>query len=139
VIALNINIGGIKNKLISKADWVTFLVSAYKRYDGDLERIFNHYTSFGDTGVLAQVTHSLRNMQSLKYKLWDSPHGYTGLFRAGVYAYLATEFGLLDKKWKKTIEKVLIGSGAAALTLEGSGPIPMHACRRSGDSRGWGQ
>lgn len=136
---MNISVGGIKNKIIAKADWAAFILGAWERYgdEGGLKRLFDHYTNFGKYGWLDQTLQTLGDPELLKYKLWDSPHGYTGMFKAGVFAYIATELGILDKKWKKPIEKLLKGSGAAAITLGGSGPN-SKADRPSDSSRNLG-
>lgn len=131
------NIGGLKTKLINKADLIAFIASAYERYP-DINRLFEHYTNFGEGGFLWQAGATLSDIHLLRYKLWESSHLYTTLFKGGLIAYLATELGFIDKKWRKTLEKVLLGSGAAALTLGGSGPT-SNSYGSSGGSRGWGR
>lgn len=130
---MNVNLGGIKNKLMNKAEYVAFLVSAYERFDGDLSTVSNHFLK---GGAIREVTKNIGDLDLLKHKLWDSEHGYTGIFKMGVYAYIAAELGLLDKKYKKTIEKVLWGSGLAAVVLPGHGGASSGS---SGGSSGGGQ
>lgn len=132
---MNISLGGIKGKLMSKADIVAFAVSAYQRYP--MDRLMEHYTDFdpNGSGVVMQLIETLKDPKLLKYKLWDSPHLYSTLFKGGFFAYLAAEVGLIDKKYKNVAVKVMKGSGAAAVTLGGSGPTPSGGSSRSGD--GW--
>lgn len=137
---MNISLGGIKGKIVSKADIVAFLLAAYQRYP-DMGRLADHYMNIDPSqyGGLGQALATLKDPKLLKFKLWDSPHLYTTLFKGGVFAYLAAEMGLIDKKWKKTAVKVMKGSGAAALTLGGSmGPTSNIENGSSGGSGSWG-
>lgn len=133
VIVLNINVGGIIKKIESKADWVAFLVAAYSRYP-DISRLIEHYTNVGEGGALWQAGQTLQIPGLLKYKLWESPHLYTTAFKYSLFARLLAEIDILPAKYKKLTEKIMIGAGAAAFTLGGSGPNsnPRHNSRGVG-------
>lgn len=106
---------------MNKADLIAFALSAYQRYP-DMGRLMEHYTNVDPSqyGALGQALATFKDLKLLKFKLWDSPHLYTTLFKGGVFAYLAAEVGLIDKKYKKVAQKLMMGSGAAAITLGGS-------------------
>ena len=115
---MNLNVSGVMNKVKKNADWLAFLLSAYQRFDGDIGQVVKHYTSAKPLNVLQHV---LSNPgMTLKHRLWESEHGYTGLFKISLIAYLATEFGLLPNKYKGLAKKIMWGSGVAAVTLPGS-------------------
>ena len=139
---LNLNVGGIVNKLQKNATLIAFLASAYERYP-DLGRLFTHYTNIGQGGALWQAGQTITNMALLKYKLWDSPHLYTTAFKAALIARLLAEVGIVvPSKYKKLTEKIMWGAGAAAVTLGGSGPAPSGGSHgsfgSSGNSPSWG-
>lgn len=104
----------VLNKIEEKADWAAALASAYFRIQED-------NLSVGDI-----IANALPNLQAsltpggLEWKLWKSPHLFTLLFKAGVLAYLGSDFGLIGAKWKNIGAKVAKGAGAAALVLPGS-------------------
>ena len=138
---MNFNVKGIQKKLMDKADWVAFLVSAWERYDGNIGGILGHYTSLDpEHGFLNELRRNLTNIGSLKWSLWESPHLYTTIFKISTMARLAVEVGLIPPKYKKTLEKVMLGSGIAAITLAGSGPEPSsgsHSYGGGGNSPSW--
>lgn len=117
---MNINTSGIISKLKNKADIVAFIVSNYEQHGG-VGKAFNYYTQ-SDMEFLKEAGRTFTTPGLLKHKLWDSPHLYTTLIKTGIFAYLGIEIGVLDKKWKSTIEKMIKGAGLAALTNYGSGP-----------------
>jgi len=119
--ALTMNFKGITNKLMDKADWLAFLASGYMRYDGDLGRLAGRYIAIKP--ALEELQRSL-NPRVAQYKLFESPHAYTGIFQASLIGYIACELGVIPSKYKKALTKAMIGSGAAALTLPSSGPEP---------------
>ena len=98
---------------------MAFILANYEQHSG-LGGTFQYYTQ-KNLEFLKEAGRTFSSEGLLKHKLWDSPHLYTSLIKAGVFAYLGVEVGVLDKKWKKTIEKVLVGAGLAALTNYGSG------------------
>jgi len=117
---MNVNLGGIMKKLENNAHWISFLASGYMRFNGDIDALINQYLS---GGVISELTRTLEYGPTfIKWKLFDTPHAYSGLFKASLYAWLAEEFGIVPSKYKGTIEKVMLGSGLAALTLPGSSP-----------------
>lgn len=113
------NISGIINKLEDKADWVAALASIYSRFGGDLSQAFNWYSQNALNDLL-NVT--LTNPAMIKYKLLDSSHAYTSLFKISLLGWFAGEFGVIPKRYQDLAIKVMKGSGIAALTLPGSGP-----------------
>lgn len=117
---MNINTNGIISKLKSKADIVAFIIANYEQHGG-VGDVFNYYTQ-SNMEFLKEAGRTFTIPGLLKHKLWDSPHLYTTLIKTGIFAYLGIEIGVLDKKWKKTIEKMMWGAGLAALTNYGSGP-----------------
>jgi hypothetical protein len=116
-------INSIIGKAEDKADWIAGILGAWERFNGDIGRIIDHYTRLDPKGegVATEVLRTLSNWKLLTYKLLQSPHVYTTEFKVGLGLYLASEFGLIPAKHKKTAEKILWGSGLAALTLPGSG------------------
>ena len=119
---------------MDKADWITALLCAYQKFGGNLEQIFSHYTS---TEVIREIT-DLRP-ENISYKLWRSDNTYTQIFKMGIYGYILAEIGIIPPKYKKTINKVLMGSGIAAMTLPGSGPARNSSGNfgSSGNSETW--
>lgn len=136
-----VNLKGIQNILMKKADYVAFLASAYERLP-DVGDIFNHYTSFGeDRGALYELRKNLTNMDSLRWSLWDSPHLYTTIFKTATIARVAIELGLIPPKYKKALEKAMLGSGLGAITLPGHAPAsynPSGNKSSGGNSVSWG-
>lgn len=117
---VNFNLNGIQKKLMDKADWIAFLAGAWERYNGDLSAMFKHYTTVNsERGFLLELRRNLTNMDSLKWSLWDSPHLYTTIFKTTTIARLLVEVGLIPPKYKKVIEKAMLGSGLGAITLPG--------------------
>lgn len=132
---MNLNLGGIERKLMDKADLVAFLASGYMRFDGDLGRLLHQYTS---KDVINELMFSLGSIEQIKWKLLDTGHAYSNIFKMALYGRIATEFGILTK-YKKTLDKVLLGSGLAALTLPGSSPPSRSSgFSSSGNSVSWG-
>ena len=126
------NLKGIQKKLMDKADWVAFLASTWERYDGNISGILGHYISLDpEHGFLNELRRNLTNIGSLKWSLWESPHLYTTIFKISTMARLGVEVGLIPPKYKKTLEKAMLGSGIAAITLPGSGPEPSSGSNRS--------
>ena len=130
---LNLNLKGIQKKLLNKADWLAFGASAYTRWDGDINSIIKHFTT---SRVIEAVTDSFSGLDRIRYRLLNSPHAYTQIFKMGIYAYIAAELGIVPSKYKKPIEKILWGSGIAALTLPASPPSEMESTLRSRGSSG---
>lgn len=128
MIDLNINTGGIINKLKKNADWVAFLASVYARH-GDLQWALDYYTDFGAHGALAQAQWSLSSMRNLTFKLFKSEQMYTGVFKISAIARLLAEFDIVPAKYKKLTEKLMWGSGLAAITLPGSGAPALQPKR----------
>jgi hypothetical protein len=60
-------------------------------------------------------------MDNLKWKLWQSPHLYTILIKAGIAMWAAGKLGVIPTRFEKL--GVNIGKGAviAALLMPGSG------------------
>jgi len=130
---MNINASGLVNKAKAKADWIAFLASAYERFDGDVGRIFSHYTSASPLNNLNRV---LKNpAQALKHRLWNSDHAYTGIFKLALIARGLVEVGILPSKYKTVSEKVMFGAGAAAVTLPAS-DLDSQPLRSSGGHGG---
>lgn len=133
---MNLNVSGIMGKLQKNADWVAGLASVYERFNGDLTWAWQWFTK----DALNEVMNMLKNPQIIKYKLLDSPHAYTGIFKMSLIAYLAAEAGLIAPKYKTLAVKAMKGSGVAALVLPGSGPIPENNSHRNsstGTSETW--
>lgn len=128
---MNINTNGIINKLKQNADWAAFLFSGYQRMNSDVGLLMTHFTS-GD--AVKEATRSLTDLKLLKWKLWDCDHAYTGIFKMSLIARLLIEAGIVPPKWKKTTEKLMWGSGIAAVVLPGSSP-PSSSSNRSGGGR----
>lgn len=122
---MNINTSGIMKKLTDKADLIAFLASGYYRFDGDTGRFLRNYTS---KDFMQNLKWAIKDP---KFFLWDSDHLYTQLFKGGVYAWLAAEFGIIQPKYKAIAKKVMWGAGVAAMTLPGS-----HGAPSSGGSDG---
>ena len=128
---MNLNVGGIMKKLEQNADWVAALISVYQRFDGNLDQVWQQYTS---TRVMNEIQNTLTHPWLIKHKLLESDHLYTGLFKAGIGAYIASELGIIPSKYKNIAKKIMWGSGVAAITLPGSGESHSHGS--SGGSGG---
>lgn len=131
---MNLSVSGIKNKLMKNADWVAFLASIYTRFDGDLGFIQDYFLK--PEHMWAQLTGTLTDWETIKWKLLKADHLATGLFKGSLLAYLLVEIGIIPKNYKKTVEKVMMGSGIAAIITPGSGP--QRGDRSSGPSGSWG-
>lgn len=127
---MDLKLGGITKKLEDNAAILAFAGSAYSRQP-DITALINHFTNLntegissgsGNYGALGEAILTLTDMQQLKYKLIDSDHLYTTLFKVGIGAYLASEFGIIGAKWKSIGKDIAKGAGAAAIVLPGSGP-----------------
>jgi len=117
---LNINLNNIQKKLMTHADKIAFLYAGYSRFDGDLGQLMHHYTS---KDVIDELRNTLKGgLEGIKWKLFDTGHAYSEIFKISIGAYILAELGVVPPKYKKTIEKVLWGTGLAAITLQGSNP-----------------
>lgn len=117
-------INNIIDKAQDKADWIAGLLSAWERFDGNIDQIISYYMKLNPkdpSGVGYQVMETLKDPSLLTYKLFRAPHMYSTAVKIGLGAYLAADFGLIAAKWKKTGEKIAWGAGIAAVTLPGSG------------------
>lgn len=144
---MNLNVGNIFKTAQAKADWIAALLSIHERFDGNWQTAFDHFTS---KWALHEVQVSFSSIDHLKWKLWNSPHLSTSLFRLGLMARIGVELGFLPSKYKKLTEKVMTGAGVAAITMpasmqamnamKGSGPTPSGSkgSYGSGHSPSWG-
>ena len=129
---------------MDNAHWITFLLAGYERFQGDLGQLFDYYVKLKPYNAMQETMKTLGNIELLKYKLLHSPHAYTGLFKLGLMGWFGIQFGIIPSKYKKTVEKILMGSGFAAVTLIGSGPTENPTPYRSsgfggsGNSPSWG-
>lgn len=110
------NVGGIVSKLEKNAELVTAGISVYQRF-GNISDSINHFTSMD---VFTEVQRTFTEKGLLKFKLLDSPHLYSGLFKIGAALYVGKELGIVPARWGKIGEKVAIGSGVSAILLPGS-------------------
>lgn len=107
---------------MQNADWVAFLVAAYSR-QGGIEPILSHYMAFPPNyGAIVEIQRTLEDLSLLQWKLLKSHHMYSGIFKMSLIARLLAEIGIVPSQYKKTTEKLMWGSGIAAITLPGSGP-----------------
>jgi len=120
---MNFNPSGILNKLKGNAELVTFLASAYKRFNGDIGAILHNYTS---QDFLQNLGFSIQDFNSIKYYLFESPHLYSTIFKTSFIVWIAGELGFL-KQYQTLAKKAMWGSGIAALTLPGSKGTPTNA------------
>ena len=129
---LNLNVSGIVGKLQKNAEWLAFLAGAYERF-GNLGGVVNQLNVLKgpQAGVILELQRCLADPNILKYKLLDSPHLYTTMFKGSIIAYLLAELGIIiPSKYKKLATKIAWGSGIAALTMPGSGPYQSSNSNR---------
>jgi hypothetical protein len=118
---MDISLGGITKKLEDNALILAFAASAFERFNGDINTIIGNYTNFGENGVGGELRRTLTDLGTLKYKLLNSPHLYTGIFKGGIAIWLLAEMGIIPSKYGKLGKDLLMGSGIAAVTLPASG------------------
>jgi hypothetical protein len=120
-------VGKIEKIVIDNATILSFFGSALARAGeanpadpiGELISMLNPIgTSYGP---IYEIMHNL-NFAGLKYKLIDSPHAATTLFKIGIGAWIASELGVIPAKYGSLGKKVATGAGIAALITPGSGP-----------------
>jgi hypothetical protein len=119
-----LNLEGIFDKAKDHADKIAFIVAAWERLGG-IDGIANHYLA-NPQNVFGEVTRSITDLNLLKYKLLDSPHAYSGIFKISAIARILAELGIVPAQYKALTEKIMWGSGLAAISLPGSGPAPTH-------------
>jgi hypothetical protein len=119
-----LNLEGIFDKAKDHADKIAFALAAYERLGG-IDGMANHFLAHPQN-VLGEVTRTLTSLDLLKYKLLDSPHAYSGIFKISAIARILAEIGIVPAQYKGLTEKIMWGSGLAAITLPGSGPAPTH-------------
>lgn len=114
------NIDGIIGKIEDKADWAAGIAAVYLRsLEGDFP-----ITDL-PASIMTQLGFLFKDpVNIIKYKLWDSTHAYTGLFKIGALLWGAHQVGLVDARYGKIGEKIAKGAGIVALVLPGSGPVP---------------
>lgn len=141
--AIALNLGGIKNKLMSKADWIAYVMSAWERIP-DMDVLFKHITDFSTEGALGEIGKSLTwkgadGSPLIVWKLMKSGHLYSSLFKVGGLAMILDELnlGIIPKQYLKVGKKLVMGSIAAALTMPGSGVPPSNSGGKS-PSGSWG-
>ncbi len=131
------NFSGILAKLEDHADLIAGLAAAWERYP-NLDELMNYATNPQHIMMEMQATFG-SGFAGLKYKLLDSPHLYTGLFKAGAALWILGQVDLIPKRYEDLGGKVAKGAGIAALLLPGSGPIPdVHNGLNSGSNRVFG-
>lgn len=127
---MNLGIDGIFEKIKAfvekNPETVAFGVSAWER-QGSVTSIISHYANFnseasGNYGALGELQNTLMHTDLLKYKLLESPHLYSKIFKWSAIGYILGELGLLSPHYKELAKRIATGSGLAALTLPGSGP-----------------
>ena len=124
---MDLKLGGITKKLEDNAALLAFGAGAWSRIP-NFNSLIGHFTNFGTGqaggtyGALGEAINTLTSPELLKYKLLDSPHLYTALFKLGVGAYIAGELGIVAPRWKNLGLDIAKGAGAAAIVISGSGP-----------------
>ena len=135
--AIAMDIGGIPNKLIGglekhaaiAAFGAGALARSYEANSTDpIGQLINHFTNLGTPltpgaggyGALGEAILTIQNIPLLTDKLFRSNHLYSLLVKAGIAAYIASEFGVLAPKWKKIGQEIAMGAGAAAIIMPGS-------------------
>lgn len=110
------DIGGILSKIEDKADYAAAAVSIYSRM-AETNMSLEEYVQ----RIPAELQSFLRNpIPNIQWKLLNSPHLYTQLFKLGAVLYIGAEAGVIGAKWKTIGAKVAKGAGAVALMSMGS-------------------
>lgn len=95
---------------------------------GDLVNFFTMQSSWN---VMTELNHTLNDpnglIGNLKWKLWQSPHVPTQLFKVGLALYAAGEIGLIPSKYGNIGKKVATGAGIAAILIPASPPESQAA------------
>ena len=117
---MNINASGIINKIKANADWTAAILSYYDRMGTDFGAWLDY--AIRKDGLQFVVQDSFKSLDNIKHKLFHSDHLSSTMFKGALLARLLVEIGIVPPKYKKLTEKVMWGSGIAALTLPGSGP-----------------
>jgi hypothetical protein len=120
------DIGGLVSKFEKNAELIVVIGSGYaheREFGGGLGGLFGYLT--GDLtgkrkGPLAEIQKDIEDPDFFFYKLLESGHLYSTLFKIGVGGYIAGEMGFLTK-YKKLSEKLAKGGFIAAAVLQGSG------------------
>ena len=73
----------------------------------------------GGYGALGETIFTLTNLETLKFKLLESPHLYTMEFKLGIAAYIAGELGIIPAKYGELGKNIAIGGAIAAVTTGG--------------------
>lgn len=84
-----------------------------------------HYLNVTDPlgGPIYELKHDFSSVANLKWKLIDSPHLNTALFKASAAVAIAGRFlDIVPQRYVKLAEKVAVGALASALVFPGSGP-----------------
>jgi hypothetical protein len=93
---------------------------AYGSYGAALSYFMNDLK--GAHGPFYELMYDVENPEFLVWKIWDSGHLYSKLFKLGTYAYLADMFGLKLIAGQGSLGKKLMkGAGLAAALNQGSG------------------
>lgn len=104
----------------------TGLHRAYEDVPTDPVGRLLHYFNVTDPlgGPLYELKHDFSSFADLRWKLWDSPHLNTMLFKVGAGVAIFDKIipGVIPSRYAKLAEKVAIGAGASALIFPGSGP-----------------
>ena len=117
---MNLNTSGIFKKIENNAEWITLAVTMWHRFAEEnigLGGMLEH--QLGKGWALVELQRSFASFGALKWKLWESPHLFTSAFKAALMARLGVEFGVVPPKYKKLIEKIMLGAGITALTTMG--------------------
>ena len=137
---MDINLGGIKKKLEDNAMLVAILVSAYQRFNGDINAVIDWFTS---ANAMTEINKSLTTKDLLAGKLGFGAlapayggHLYSGIFKSGVGLYLLSELGIIEGKYKKLGTDLMWGGGIAAVALPGS---PNGSGGGGGSNRSYGR
>lgn len=125
---MDLSAGKIMDTVESHATALTFLLTSYARTAegapadplGDLVKYFTFQMP---TTPLTELTQDFSSFAALKWKLWDSPHANTGIFKMAAIVWALGKFvDVIPAKYVNLAGKVATGAAASALLLPGSGP-----------------
>jgi hypothetical protein len=120
------DIGGIPAKLEKHAEKLAAGLGMYaheREYGGGIQTLIqyltNDFTGKGH-GALYEIQYDVQHPDFYVWKLLNSGHLYSTLFKIGAIAWGAGELGITSK-YKTLGKKLATGSAIAAALMQGSG------------------
>jgi len=132
---MDFNLNGIAGKLEKNAELLTAIAAIYSRNQEGMG--WDYFTNpTGPNGILHGIQYTLTHPEHLKYKLLDSQHLYTGLFKLGVGLMIAGELGApIVGKYARLGEKIAKTAAIMAIILPGSGGASNGSASKGAQGR----